>query len=289
MIQPLFEHRSTLAGYKTRVLELEGDGPPVLLLHGYADSADTWRQTLDLLGRRGRRAVAVDLPGFGNADRLAPEAILPQLDAFADEALRYVAGGRRRVPVLVVGNSLGGCISMRLAERHSAALAGVIPVAPAGFEMSRMIALVEHDPLLHSLLALPAPVPSPVMRTAVAQLYRQLAFSPGAHIASGVVSNFTSHIRNRSTAARYLEIAHRLAAELHEPFALERITCPMLVVWGTRDRMLSHSAAGRIIDQVPGSTLVLLEGIGHCPQVEVPERLTELVLQFGLERAVAAA
>src|SRR5579859_515471 len=77
VIQPLFEHRMTLAGYGTRVLELEGDGPPLVFFHGYADSADTWRQALDLLARRGQRAVAMDLPGFAEADPLSPEPILP--------------------------------------------------------------------------------------------------------------------------------------------------------------------------------------------------------------------
>ncbi len=92
MIQPLFEHRLTLAGYQTRVLELEGRGVPILLLHGYADSADTWRQTLALLARRGQRALAVDLPGFGAADRLGADPILPQLDEFTLAAMRYAAG-----------------------------------------------------------------------------------------------------------------------------------------------------------------------------------------------------
>jgi hypothetical protein len=41
MIQPLFEHRMTFAGFNTRVLELEGDGLPIAMFHGYADSADT--------------------------------------------------------------------------------------------------------------------------------------------------------------------------------------------------------------------------------------------------------
>src|ERR1700716_2281590 len=102
MIQPLFEHRTTLAGYETRVLELEGEGIPILMFHGYADSADTWRQSLALLGRQGHRAIAVDLPGSAAAAPLKSEPILPQLDAFASAALRYLAGSSQE-RVIVVG------------------------------------------------------------------------------------------------------------------------------------------------------------------------------------------
>jgi hypothetical protein len=91
VIQPLFEHRLTLAGFDTRVLELEGNGPPVILLHGYADSADTWRQSLARLARSGQRAVAFDLPGFRTASRLRRDPILPQLDEFAFATVRYAA------------------------------------------------------------------------------------------------------------------------------------------------------------------------------------------------------
>ena len=94
MIQPLFEHRTKLPGFDTRVLELEGDGEPVLFFHGYADSADTWRLCLAELGRQGRRAIAVDLPGFGAADPLRSEPILPQLDAFAAAAADYAWTGK---------------------------------------------------------------------------------------------------------------------------------------------------------------------------------------------------
>jgi len=171
MIQPLFEHRMELAGFQTRVLELEGDGVPIVMFHGYADSADTWRQMLALLARQGQRAIAVDLPGFGTADRLGPDLILPQLDEFALAAVRYIAG-RPRQPVIAIGNSLGGCVSLRLGERHRDRLAGIVGVAPAGLEMSRLLFLVQRDPVLHSLLALPTPVPAVVLRAAVARLYR---------------------------------------------------------------------------------------------------------------------
>ena len=82
-MQPLIEHSMELAGHRTRVLELEGRDPGIVLLHGWGDSADTWRPLLAELALRGRRAIAVDLPGFGSANRLRPGAILPPLDDFA--------------------------------------------------------------------------------------------------------------------------------------------------------------------------------------------------------------
>ncbi|MGB3332425.1 MAG: alpha/beta fold hydrolase, partial [Mycobacterium sp.] len=60
--------RAGFDGVGTRMLSVPGDGTPVVLLHGYGDSADTWRGVLTRLAAAGRRAVAVDLPGFGQAD-----------------------------------------------------------------------------------------------------------------------------------------------------------------------------------------------------------------------------
>jgi pimeloyl-ACP methyl ester carboxylesterase len=288
VIQPLFEHRLTLAGYQTRVLELEGDGVPIVMFHGYADSADTWRQMLALLAREGRRAVAVDLPGFGTADPLLPDPILPQLDDFAAEAIRYAAG-RPRQPVIAIGNSLGGCIALRLAERRGDKLAGVVGVAPAGLAMTRLLHLVQRDPVLRSLLALPTPVPGFVLRAAVARLYLQLAFaSPGA-VDPQVVSAFTWHHRQRARVAHYLDTAHRLIPELRHAFDFERIATPVLLVWGDRDRLVFHRGADQLLSVVPESRLELLPGVGHCPQVEAPDRVTELLLEFSPEPEVAAA
>jgi pimeloyl-ACP methyl ester carboxylesterase len=288
VIQPLFEHRQTFGGYETRVLELEGDGVPIVLFHGYADSADTWRHALAALARDGHRAIAVDLPGFAEADPLTPDPILPQLDEFASGALRYL-GGRPRQPVLVVGNSLGGCLSLRVAERHADKLAGVVAVAPAGLVMTRLLSLIERDPVLRSIVALPAPLPSFVLRAAVARIYAPVAFASPERVDRGVISAFTSHIRARATAASYLQIAHRLVGELHEPFELERITSPLLVVWGDRDRLVFHRGADQLLEAVPGARLELLQGVGHCPQVEVPDRFAKLLTEFSDELGLAHA
>ena len=162
-MQPLFEHRLRVDGYETRALELEGAGPGLVLLHGWGDSADTWRPLLTALERWGRRAIAVDLPGFGQATRLAPGAILPQLDDFALALVHEWGGGE---PVVVAGNSLGGCVALRLAEQaDQLPLAGVVPVAPDGLAEPGWFDGVERDPIIRALLDIPIPVPGALVRS----------------------------------------------------------------------------------------------------------------------------
>jgi len=274
-MQPLFEHRLELAGHGTRALELEGHGPPLLLLHGYSDSADTWRHTLDRLARAGRRAVALDMPGFGAADPLADGAVLPQLDAFADAAVEQFAP---RGGAVVAGNSLGGCVAMRLAERVE--LGGIVPVAPAGLDMARWFVLIERDPLIRALLASPLPLPGPLVRGVVGEAYRRFAFRDPRQVERLVAKTFASHFRDRATVRRIHGTAQRLLPELKDPFRLERIGCPVLLVWGRQDLLVFQTGAERVLDVVPAARLEVIEDCGHCPQVECPERFCELLLDF---------
>jgi pimeloyl-ACP methyl ester carboxylesterase len=275
-MQPLFEHRLDLAGYGTRVLELEGDGPPLLLLHGYADSADTWRLLLDRLGRAGRRAIAIDLPGFGAADPLADGPMLPQYDAVAAAALTYL-----EEPAVVVGNSLGGTTALRTAERLGPdRLAGTIAVAPAGLDMAPWFGIIESEPLLRALLAVPVPVPSRIVQETIGRVYRSLAFRDQGAVEAGVVRAFTSHHRDRAAVSRFLALGRRLLPELHGPFSLADIDGPLLVVWGERDRMVMATGAEKILSEVPHARLEVFEGCGHCPQLESADAFARLVLDW---------
>ena len=276
-MQPLFEHGLTFAGYSTRVLELEGDGPPLVFFHGFSDSADTWRATLANLGRLDRRAVAVDMPGFGKASQLKPGKVLPQLDRFGEAVASYAApdGG-----AIVVGNSLGGCLALRLAEREELDLEGVVPVAPAGLDMARWLRIIEAHPLIQGILRSPVRVPESVLRATVAEVYKRIAFHRPGSVDGKAIRAFTSHFADPRDVARYLSTGRSLMPELSDPFRLERITCPVLVVWGEQDRMVMSKGAQRVIDAVPGARLELLDGCGHCPQVECPDRFTDLLLEF---------
>jgi pimeloyl-ACP methyl ester carboxylesterase len=276
-MQPLFEHGLIFGGYSTRVLELEGNGPPLVFFHGFSDSADTWRATMANLGRLDRRAVAVDLPGFGKASALKPGKVLPQLDRFGEAVIRYAApeGG-----AVVVGNSLGGCVALRLAEREKLDLAGVVPVAPAGLDMARWLRIIEAHPLIQGILRSPVRVPEPVLRATVAEVYKRIAFHRPGSVDGHAIRAFTSHFADPRDVARYLSTGRSLMPELADPFRLDRITCPVLVVWGKQDRMVMSKGAQRVIDAVPGARLELLPECGHCPQVECPDRFSELLLDF---------
>ena len=284
-MQPLFEHRLELAGYGTRALELEGDGPPLLLLHGYSDSADTWRLLLDRLGRADRRAVALDMPGFGTADMLNErEPILPQLERFAAAALEWLdADGS-----VICGNSLGGCVALRLAEQAELQLGGVVPVAPAGLDMARWFRVIERDPVLRSVLAAPVPIPRAALHRVVGEVYRRLVFHRPRDIDPRVTRAFASHFSDRVVAGRLLSTGRRLLPELRDCLQPDRIACPVLLVWGRQDVMVFQTGARRIMDAVEDSALVTIENCGHCPQLEAPDRLLELLLDFPASLARAA-
>jgi pimeloyl-ACP methyl ester carboxylesterase len=281
-VEPIVEHNPTLAGFRTRALELEGEGPTLILIHGYADSADTWRLLLDRLRKQGRAAVALDLPGFGTADRLDRDApILPQHDAFMDAAVDRWAGESTDGRVVIAGNSLGGTAALRAAERDEAGrLAGIVPIAPAGLDMPTWFTAIQGAPLVRAMLRSPVPVPERTVRRAIASTYKVLAFASPRKADEAVVGAFTTHIGTQRDVVRLLATGERLLPEIKAPFRFARVSCPVMLVWGERDRMVSASGAERVLAGIPGTQVELLPRCGHCPQIEEPDRLAELLADF---------
>jgi pimeloyl-ACP methyl ester carboxylesterase len=274
------EHRIEIAGYTTRALEVDGAAPGIVLLHGWSDSADTWRPLLAQLGARGRRAIAVDLPGFGQATRLHDGAVLPQLDAFVADLVESWAA---KELVVVAGTSLGGCVALRLAEHPgNVRLAGVVPVAPDGLELPSWFDPIEEDPIVRKLLSIPVPVPGVLVRRARSGAYRQLTFTHPSETQKAVVDAFSRDGETRADLAALLGSGRGLAPELaRAPFDLVGIRCPVLLVWGAHDRMLPHTDARIALGSLPTTQVELIEGAGRRPQLEATGRLLELLLPFG--------
>lgn len=274
------EYVVDLDGVRSRAIEVHGAGPPVLLLHGFSDSADTWLPVIERLRRGGRRALAIDLPGFGHAEHVDARApVLPQLDLAVAAALRRFPAGSRPI---VAGNSLGGLAALRAAQDPALGIGAVVPIAPAGLTFARWLQIIErtvelHGLVLNGLLTAPVPFPRPVFRRLVGQAYRNLVFSTPSAADPVVVHRYAHNVGGRGDLARMIRMARRALPELSDPFDLTRITCEVLVIWGTEDRLVSPVGAHAISAHLPDARIEILEGCGHCPQVEAPDLTARLL------------
>jgi pimeloyl-ACP methyl ester carboxylesterase len=276
--QPIIVERfAEIAGFRTRVLEVPGDGPAILLLHGFTDSADSWRPLLAELAARSRRAVAVDMPGSGHAPTLG-RPVLSSLDRFADGFVHAYAGGDGAV---LAGNSLGGMVALRAAARPGLPLLAVAGLGPAGLAYHYRLEslarwLTRLDPVLRILDRVP--VPTSIVRGALRVLYdRRLARGRGD---ASLGRRYASHIDGVRDLGRIrgdLIALHRDETRL-SPDTLRNIGMPVLLVWGDTDHLADVSGAPILLRTVAESELVVLDDCGHCPQVEAPELVARLLV-----------
>ncbi|WP_153035012.1 alpha/beta fold hydrolase [Amycolatopsis sp. YIM 10] len=289
------------AGARTRVLEVgpqpDADTPRrrsarrsarpatprLVLLHGYCDSADTWRPVLEELAAAGHSAVAVDLPGFGEADALRPGAMLPQLDTFLAALIKEqsVLG-----PVVLAGNSLGGTISLRAAQSTRLPVTGVVSIAAPGFVDSWLIRTVARFPVpLRLYSSLPLPVPGFVVRAIAEQVVPRLLYADSALADTTQVRRFTELFPDYRATTGRLEQARQLVEELTTAYQLDTVRAPLLVVACGKDKLVSAASGKQLHSLVPHSRLLVRDDWGHCPQLDDPPAIAELITYFAASAA----
>ncbi|MEU8896990.1 alpha/beta hydrolase [Nocardia sp. NPDC048505] len=263
-------------GVGTRALSVTGSGTPILLLHGYADSADTWRGVLRELERRGRTAYAVDLPGFGLADPRLPGPLTPQFEAFVDALVSDLG------PVVLVGNSLGAATALRAAARAAddsvAAVVTLDEPLMARHWLSRAARLSDFAWFFRLVAALP--VPDQVVHWCVRRAVGLVVYGPGHRADAEFLATATRSIPDMRAAAARGGDAIRYARENpdgHSELPLDR---PLLILHGAQDRIIPVAAAHALHALLPTSELTILPGVGHCPQLDVPHQIAQLILDF---------
>lgn len=253
----------------------------LLLVHGFGDTSDTWSALRGECARRGRYAAVLDLPGFRRAAPLIDGPVLPQLDAAVVAAARRIRA--REGSVVVVGNSLGGTLALRAAAAGE--VDGVVALAPASVTLARWLRSMTTSPVTARLSR--APVPPRLLRATLGLGYSRLvAGAPGAS-ARRAGRRFSTGYDRRSASAT-AALGARLLPELEGTVDPRAVRCPATLVWGSLDRLVPVRGAQQLAADLPLGELVVMDGVGHCPQVEQPRRVADVIDQLVARLPVAA-
>ena len=275
----IVETRAEIGGINTRVLEVAGSGTPLLLLHGFADTADTWRHVLAELARSNRAAVAVDLPGFGQADEPdRSEGFLPPLDRFvAAAATHFTLGG---ITPVIGGNSLGAVLALRAAQDPAVRPSGAVLISPAGFKHARWVNALARTRSFEPVLLRPGLPMRVVRRLAMLVLPRLLAGSP-RRLLPGEAARLAGQLRTAEDVCSVHVGALTLLPETSTNAGdLSPLTAPLMVLWGRKDRLTLVEGASLLEAAYPAAVVERLDGLGHCPQLEDPGLVAKRIEEF---------
>ncbi|WP_448640219.1 alpha/beta fold hydrolase [Geodermatophilus sp. URMC 63] len=269
------------------------DGPAVVLVHGLGGSHGNWDLLAPLL-TPSARVWALDLPGFGRSEPGQRRTTVQANAAVLQDFLREVVGE----PAVLVGNSMGGMISLFTAAATPDLVAGLVLLDPAlpgrRRRLDRVVALTFA---LYAVLGLGERVlllrrsrQTPLTR--VREMLRLVGVDPD-ELPAPVVDRAVTLLEQREDAAgmdrAFLSAARSLLGILLDPrryrSAMARITSPVLLVHGDRDRLVPVDAAREAVRRQPEWRYEELAGVGHVPQLQVPDRLAALVLEW-LDEAV---
>jgi pimeloyl-ACP methyl ester carboxylesterase len=252
-----------------------GSGPPLVCLHGFTDTWRTWELVLPALEAR-HDVFAPTLIGHAGGPPLDgpvdDDTIVDALERALDDAGIETAQ--------VVGNSLGGFLALQLAARGRAS--SVVALAPAGgwapgdgsfrsagAYFTEALALAEERAARADEIASTPEGRRETMKNSVVHT---------DHLPADLVAHEIRGVAFCDGAAAMLEHAGRDGWRLD----VERVTCPVRIVWGTADQILPWPAAADRYRNgaLPQADWVMLDGIGHCPQLDSPDATAAAILDF---------
>jgi pimeloyl-ACP methyl ester carboxylesterase len=256
-----------------------GRGPVLLLLHGIANSSQTWERVAPLLSEH-FTLIAPDLLGHG-------ESATPRgdysLGAHAS-AVRDLLTALGIEYVTVVGHSLGGGIAMQFAYQFPERCARLVLVSSGG--LGREVHLLLRAAALPGAdYVLPLLTSSGVVGVGrhVGGLLRRVRLAPGGDV--DVIAEGFASLDNAGSRQAFLHTVRAVIepggqrVSAHDRLALASLM-PSLIVWGERDSIIpvAHGVAAH--EAMPGSRLEVFSGAGHLPHDADPDRFAAVLTEF---------
>jgi pimeloyl-ACP methyl ester carboxylesterase len=260
-----------------------GDGPLVLLLHGFPEHWHSWRHQLPALAAAGYRAVAVDLPGYNHSDK--PTG----LAAYAPRALATTAaeliGALGHKSAAVIGHDWGGGVAWFASAYHPELVSRlVIMGAPHPMRMAAWLRTPRGARAeLHGVIAQIPLVSERLFAARDCAFLRKRFFEPAARATGGEsdVETYTAAMRQpgavRAAAAYYRASGRNRKDAL---LAGIRIEQPLLLLWGEHDRFVPRHLAEPDERFLPNARLELVADSDHWVAQEHPQEVNRRLVAF---------
>jgi pimeloyl-ACP methyl ester carboxylesterase len=252
-----------------------GHGSPMVCLHGFTDTWRSWDLILPALEAE-HDVLAPTLPGHAGGTPLDGRVDEDTMADLLEEAMDEAGFSDAHL----VGNSLGGYLALRLAARGRART--VVALAPAGGwaeDDDSYLETLRYFTVMNRLVKQAAPYADQIAATPDGRRRATEAITTNfEHIPQELIAHMIAGAAGCDAAVPLIEHATRHGYHLDA----ERIACPVRVVWGTADKLLTWpTAAARYrTSWLPHADWVELDGAGHCPQLDVPLETAQLILGF---------
>jgi pimeloyl-ACP methyl ester carboxylesterase len=276
-----YRHDADVGGYKLHYIDV-GQGEPVVLIHGFADSTYTFSKNIAPLVAAGRRVILVDQPGLGRSE-LPPEPYVYSLENQSEQILKLLDQlGLQRFAV--GGSSMGGGVSLYLAWKHPDRVTRAALFDPACFRLDQYgwMPLVSHPSIARLATAI-------AIREGVAYGLYDVFFDTNK-VTSAVIDEYAQALNKPG----FQDVLWRLIHDYFSP-EFERMTrsygeikTPMLLIWGDHDKWAPPLLGPRLRDAIPGSRLIVVPDCGHLPHFERPEVVNPFIVDFYTERYMPA-
>jgi pimeloyl-ACP methyl ester carboxylesterase len=271
-------HFISLHGQRMAYLEA-GQGPPLLLIHGIAEAAWAWEVVIPALARR-HRVIAPDLLGHGRSAKPRGDYSLGNQATLMRDLMISLDIER----ATLVGHSLGGGITMQFAYQYPERCERMVLIASGG--LGRDVTF-----LLRSLGLPGADLVAPLFlstttRGVLLGAARWLG-RRGLKASAGQRAMWRSYagLTEPATRAAFIATVRAVIDQRGQRVsALERLylaqSMPTLLIWGEKDRVIPVAHARAAQAEMPGSRLEVISDAGHFVQLERPQQVAELILDF---------
>lgn len=258
-----------IAGAKVRV-RIEGpeDAPPVILMHGFIYSLETWDAWAAAL-EADHRVIRFDLLGHGLSgpdpqQRYSPE----ERAAFLGDVMDALGVER----AIIGGNSLGGLAAWRFAAAAPERVAALIMVSPGAYAAEGVgEGPVSPPPPLELFLRT---APDAGVAATLANIY-----GDDSKITPERIKLIGEMMRQPGNGEAFVQSVEEFSLPDPEPM-LKSITAPTLILWGAADAIIPPGDGRKMAAAIPNAKLIYYDGVGHTAQEEAPEETIADVRAF---------